>query len=331
MDKLNTCSGFFDLNIKFNKASIKKTVEMAKQLGYNVIALDTRLEESAFEVKKKKKGEPRDITDIVPAPANLDDILGESQTNIKILHRLTVEFGNSLQAHKLAQSENFKKYEIVAVIPMSQSAFQYSCSNLDVDIITFNPEDLPQFRITRKMYTMATDRGVYFELMYSPAIHDSTPRRNIVSLSHVYHAVGKSQNIVVTSNAESPYDLRGPYDVINLCLIFGMTEESAKHAISDSCRRLYIRSVSRRCGKAVVWVSRIPSSDEEGSSTGDDELFSEASCSSGKRKGPVLCVSDNDSDDEGPSSDIAGKLSASKEAGQLLNRSKSGKRMKSIS
>ncbi|XP_046385304.1 ribonuclease P protein subunit p30 [Ischnura elegans] len=324
MDKLGTWSGFFDLNVKYNKSTVKKTIETAIQLGYKVIAIDTVLEESAFETKKKKKGEPRDNVDIVPAPIDLHEILGDSAKDVKILHRLTIEFVNSLQAHKLSQSENFKKYEIVAVIPVSQSTFQYACSSMDVDIISFKPEDTPQFRISRKMYAMATDRGIYFELMYSPAVHDSNSRKNIISLSHLYHAVGKSQNIIVTSNAESPFDLRGPYDVINLCLIFGMTEELAKRAISDSCRTLCIRSVGRRCGKAVVWVSRIPSSEDEVSS-GDDELLTDQLCVPVKRKERSVICSGGKESNEGV------EFLPSTETSDDLNSFNPGKRKKSNS
>ncbi|KAG8231206.1 hypothetical protein J437_LFUL010903 [Ladona fulva] len=78
------------------------------------------------------------------------------------------------------------------------------------------------------------------------------------------------KSVFVTSNGAEPYDLRGPYDVMNLCLILGMNEEKAKEAISGVCRSLYIHSVGRRCGKAVVWVSKIPSGSD--SSSMDEEM-----------------------------------------------------------
>lgn len=63
---------------------------------------------------------------------------------------------------------------------------------------------------------MVVEKGMYFEIMYAPAINDSTLRKNVIHMSHVYHALGKSKNIILTSWASSPRCFRGPYDLVNL-------------------------------------------------------------------------------------------------------------------
>lgn len=70
--------------------------------------------------------------------------------------------------------------------------------------------------MNRKLYNVLKDRNVYFELMYSPAIRDSTSRKNIIHMSHLYHAYGKSKNIIISSSAAEAFQVRSPYDVINL-------------------------------------------------------------------------------------------------------------------
>lgn len=54
------------------------------------------------------------------------------------------------------------------------------------------------------------------EICYSPAITDSTKRKNTISTSHLYHSFGKSKNIIVSSGATDYFQIRSPYDVINL-------------------------------------------------------------------------------------------------------------------
>lgn len=64
---------------------------------------------------------------------------------------------------------------------------------MDVDLISFDPDDIGLVKCNRKMYNLAVERGLSFEIMYTPAIRDSTARKNIIQLAHFYHAFGKSK------------------------------------------------------------------------------------------------------------------------------------------
>lgn len=64
---------------------------------------------------------------------------------------------------------------------------------MDVDLISFEPDDIGLVKCNRKMYNLAVERGLSFEIMYTPAIRDSTARKNIIQLAHFYHAFGKSK------------------------------------------------------------------------------------------------------------------------------------------
>lgn len=114
------------------------------------------------------------------------------------------------------KSANYKKYDIIAVMPTSKAAFQFTCSNIEADILTFNPENKANFSINRKMYMLLVEKGYHYEILYSPAIQDSTARKNLIHQSHVYHSVGKSKNIIISSGATNSILLRSPYDIINL-------------------------------------------------------------------------------------------------------------------
>ncbi|XP_069674523.1 ribonuclease P protein subunit p30 [Periplaneta americana] len=251
--------GFCDLNVCIdgeNKKSLRNTCQTLLDLGYRVIALNHVFDASVLEQKKKKKkGEVQEKSDPIPAPSN-EDIVQHFKGKLDINQRLTVVISSHMEAHKLSQSANAKLYNILAVIPNSQAAFQHACSTMEVDLITFDPNNIGVVKYNRKMYNMAVGRGISFELMYAPAIRDSTARKNIIQLAHSYHAYGKSKQIVVSSGASNPFHIRGPYDIVNLGLLFGLSEEQSKAALTSACRFLLIRAAGRRLGKTVV----IPSS-----------------------------------------------------------------------
>lgn len=245
--------GFCDLSIKNNYELDK--LHYVEKLGFNTVAIDTHIEESSEEPKKKKKkGETREKKDFIPSPPEFSADLLQT-TKLNILQRVTIEFSDSGIAHKLNQSDNLKKYDIIAVIPKTLQAFQYACGSMDIDVITFSPEGRIPFKVSRKLYSQAVERGIFFELMYSPAIRDSTSRKNIIITAHSYHAVGKSRNIIVTSGAENHMQLRDVHDVINLGFILGLNSNQSLEVVRNNARRLILKAQGRKCGKHYITVS----------------------------------------------------------------------------
>lgn len=244
--------GFCDLSVSRNY-DLKK-LELFEKLGFNTIALDTHVEESSDEPrKKKKKGEIKEKKDYIPAPVEIPKDVTDG-INLNILQRVTIELSDQSSSYKLALSENIKKYDIIAVIPKTLQAFQFVCNTLDFDIIAFEPETRIPYKISRKLYRLAIEKGMFFELMYAPAIKDSTSRKNIISTAHIYHAVGKSKNIIVTSGAENDFHIRDVHDVINLGFIFGLNSNHSLEVIRNNARRLILKAEGRRRGKFYVNV-----------------------------------------------------------------------------
>lgn len=244
--------GFCDLSIS-NKFELDK-LQTLKKLGYNTIAINTYVEELSDEPKKKKKkGENKEKKDYIPEPTVVPKEIMDS-CKLNILQRVTIEFSDSGIAHKMNQSDNLKKYDIIAVVPKTLQAFQYACGTMDIDVISFEPEGRIPFKVNRKLYRQAVERSIFFELMYSPAIRDSTARRNIISNSHIYHAVGKSKNIIITSGAESHIHARTVQDVINLAFIFGLNSNESLQVVRNNARRLILKADGRKRGKHYMTV-----------------------------------------------------------------------------
>uniref|UniRef100_A0A8B9TBC3 Ribonuclease P/MRP subunit p30 n=1 Tax=Anas platyrhynchos TaxID=8839 RepID=A0A8B9TBC3_ANAPL len=71
-------------------------------------------------------------------------------------------------------------------------------------------------------------------------------------------------NIVISSAAERPLELRGPYDVANLGLLFGLSESEAKAAVSTNCRATILHGETRKSACGVVYtVKKLRKVEEE--------------------------------------------------------------------
>ncbi|XP_022187399.1 ribonuclease P protein subunit p30 [Nilaparvata lugens] len=265
---MNT-SPFHDLNISSD--AVGDGIKLFKRLydfGYRTIAVNQVVDEVATEPKgKKRKGEKNDV-DIVPLPVVVD-LPEELAGRLKVLNRLTVRLSDPSQYVKVAQSENLKKYHLLAVTPLNENTFQHLCHTLDVDIITLTAAE-KNLRFNRKLYNLAVSKNMYFELSYGLALNSSTNRRDLIQLSHTLHGVGKSKNIIITSSATSYLQIRGPYEVMNLGLLFGLSQDQAKRAISNLPMDVIKKRDGRRFGKNVVTVMKI---DDDGSL---DEITSKA-------------------------------------------------------
>lgn len=173
-------------------------------------------------------------------------------------------------SHVIARSQNIKKFHIVAALPTSDAALQHACQTFQGDIITYNPDTI-RIRLSRKFYYVAIRRNMFFELKYSPVIIDSTVRKRTISRAQQYHMVGKSKAIIISSEATDSFHIRSPYDISGLGLIFGLSEEQAKCAISTMCRKVFVSAESRRLGRSPV-VMKYQDVDTSTSEEEDEEM-----------------------------------------------------------
>lgn len=153
-------------------------------------------------------------------------------------------------------------------MPVTDQSLQHCCQSFIGDIVSF-PLDKGHISFSRKYYNLAVERKMFFEIRYAPAITDTNHRRQIIRRSHVYHSYGKSQNIVISSGAAKYIELRTPYEVANLGLLFGLSEEQSKCAMAGNCRKLLIRATGRRHNKAIMTAEVV--NDEETDKEDDED------------------------------------------------------------
>uniref|UniRef100_A0A182NUU6 Uncharacterized protein n=1 Tax=Anopheles dirus TaxID=7168 RepID=A0A182NUU6_9DIPT len=246
---MNNFTGFSDLCIPVARiAELKPILQEAIELGFHNVAIEQHMDVMKGDASSKKQ-------DAVPAPFCLKELKATFGGQIRLLNRLTITFDDVSVSLAVNKSKNIRLYNLIAALPTNESSFQYACQSMTCDIITYNSDTI-RMKMSRKFYYLAVDRNIAFELKYSPVIVTSQLRKSTIFRAHRYHSYGKSKNVIITSEARNPFQLRSPYDLANLGLIFGMSEEQSKEAIRGIPNRILLSAEGRRFGKAGVVIAR---------------------------------------------------------------------------
>nr|XP_033797397.1 ribonuclease P protein subunit p30 isoform X5 [Geotrypetes seraphini] len=194
------------------KCSVRLSTRLLGKLlvGYSTIAINHIAD---FQEKKKEIDKPVCPSELFPS---LPIVQGKSKP-IKVVTRLTLIVSDPSHCNVLrSTSPRTKLYDIVAVFPKTEKLFHAACTSLDVDLICINVTEKQPFYFRRPPINVAIERGVFFELVYTPAIKDSTMRRYTISNALSLMQICKGKNVIISSSAERPLELRGPYDVAAL-------------------------------------------------------------------------------------------------------------------
>lgn len=227
-------------------------------VGYEVIAIDV-VHTPSKNVTKKKKKQKDQAGDGVMKACTLkltDEELKSLQVDtkrVKILSRVTLSVSDSDQLQYLMSPE-VQEYDIVAVRPTSADIFAKAAKYVNLDIIQLEMEKSTKV-ITPGGLSEGIQKGIHFEIQYGPALRDSSIKRYLISNSQLLAGFSKSRNIIISSGAERAIELRGPHDVANLGLLFGLNEAQAKNSVSRSCRSVLLHAEERRALKAAVALS----------------------------------------------------------------------------
>jgi ribonuclease P/MRP protein subunit RPP1 len=278
--------GFCDLNVPCDGADgedLRRRLRRAFRLGYETVAVNVcvhqkdlvtkaKLQKSA---KKKAKASEEDedgrerLLDFPePSIVNIDksdypDLVSKGRKPT-VLSRLTIVFSDNSFLPKFNTSKTVKKYDLLALCPANAQALQNLLkSSFCADIITFNHELSGDMKWTRTLYTECVQKNMFFELCYAPMIRDATARRRTITQGHVYHAVGKSRHVVLSGEAASAIELRGPLDVANLGYLLGLNENECKLAVCKMPLEVVRAACGRRIGPYRATVQKIEDLSEE--------------------------------------------------------------------
>ena len=242
-------SNFADLCVPIDENNVplfEKTLANLKEFGFHAAAVTHRLE--LLQTKQ---------TPIPPCPDKSTVAKWAKQSGLTLYTRLTVSLTENSQLHALAQ-EAVRAYDILAVEPTTEKLFYRTCASLEADIISFDFTQRLLFFLKTPQVRQAIRRGMSFEILYSPMILDAAARRNTLTAAMELIEASKGKNVVLSSGSRGPMDVRGPYDVMNLGLLFGLKEAMAKETVSVNCRAVIRRAVARReTSKGVTSMRRV--------------------------------------------------------------------------
>ena len=211
-----------DLNIPFGdedlSGDISGTLAQLADFGYTTFVLNTCVDDISSPGSGK-----------LSKPAKFE-LPGSQLPPMRLLRRLT------LVLDKLADASSWNSgstpYDIIAVQPMNEGVFAQACETLDVDMIAIDGYAGMPFPLRQATVERAVKRGVFFELTYAKALGDSTARRHFISNAIELVRATRGRNLVLSSGARRPMDLRSPNDIANLAMLFGLDGASARDSIS---------------------------------------------------------------------------------------------------
>ncbi|KZV23945.1 hypothetical protein F511_23089 [Dorcoceras hygrometricum] len=275
--------GFFDLHIPYHesdrhvndKTSVKsrrlKLVLKAMELGYTGVAYNRTLKGVMSESDRCSTHlfPLSSILKLAPSASALSatvkfhrELLNVPvSTPFRQYTRITVIVDSPSQVAALnVGNPVLKSYDIAAVRPLNQNAFDQACQTSEVNIIAIDFSEKLPFRLKQPMVKAAIKRGVYFEITYSGLLGDAQSRRLMISNSKMLVEWTRGKNLIFSSSASSAMELRGPLDVSNLFSLLGLSIEHAKAAISKNCRSLLANALRKKqFYKEAVKVEEIPS------------------------------------------------------------------------
>ncbi|GAO49627.1 PHP domain-like protein [Saitoella complicata NRRL Y-17804] len=230
---------FYDLNVPW-PVNDPKLIPILDHLGYNVIALN-------YTHNGKIPGAfPKVIPD-TPFPQT---------PKLRTIKRLTLILSDGAPPQTSQLQAASQQYDLLAVRPTSEKTFQQACTNLEgVDMISLDMSERLPYVLKMSTCGAAVSRGLKFEICYSQSIHDLAARRQLISNAAALTRATRSRGIIISSSAARALELRGPYDVINLATMWGLSQEIGRDAVGEGARAVCMHAETRgRTHKAVLRV-----------------------------------------------------------------------------
>lgn len=244
-------------------------------MGYNTIALN-------FAITGKV---PADTSNQIPNPLPVT-----IPKSIHLLRRCTLHLSDPSQNHRL-QALN-SAYDLLAIRPDNEKSLQQACQGLECDLISLDLSIRFPFYFKHTTMAQALQRGVKFEICYGPGILNSdggASRRNLISNATQLIRATRGRGIVISSEAKRALACRGPADVVNLAVLWGLGQERGMEAVGKEARSIVVQAEMRRRSFRgvidVVYGGEKPERVPEKSTKGKQDKGKQ---DKGKRKAEVL-------------------------------------------
>ncbi|EQL02900.1 RNase P subunit p30 [Ophiocordyceps sinensis CO18] len=250
----------YELNLAWSPATtpdrLLQVLSLSASLGYATVALNHTLE-LPLPAKLVSPFTPL----LLPPPAGASP----AKKLPHVLHRATL-----LLADPAASNYRLPAlaavYDVLAIRPLTEKAFQNACLTLDVPIISLDLAVHFPFHFRPKSCMAAVARGVRFEICYAQLLAaDSRGRANfIANLSSLVRAT-RGRGFLISSEAQTALALRGPADVVNLLSVWGLASERGLEGFRSIPRSVVVNEGIKRNGfRGVIDVVQVAPRDGDG-------------------------------------------------------------------
>lgn len=114
------------------------------------------------------------------------------------------------------------------------------------------------FYFKHTMLSNALQRGIRIEICYAPGMSNSdggAPRRNLISNATQLIRATRGRGIIISSEAKRALSCRGPADVVNMGVLWGLGQERGMEAIGREARSAVVQAeMKRRSFRGVIDV-----------------------------------------------------------------------------
>ncbi|KAF2234955.1 putative ribonuclease P complex subunit Pop2 [Viridothelium virens] len=271
---------FYDLNVQWvqNENELQRTLSFLAELGYNVVALNYTLSGKL----------PSEITCPIPDPLPFP-----TPPTLRILRRCTLLTTSPSQNHRLGDLT--RTHDLVALRPTDEATLLQACTSLlDCALISLDLTQRFAFPFKHRSLGAAIERGVKFEICYSPGIlaNDATARRNLISNATQLVRATRGRGLVISSEAGRALGCRAPWDVVNLAAMWGLGRERGREAVTGVARHAVVSAQLKRTSyRGVVDVveggvqpERGGKAKEKGKQAGNKRKLEQSEEHGGKKK-----------------------------------------------
>ncbi|KAK4153230.1 RNase P subunit p30-domain-containing protein [Chaetomidium leptoderma] len=272
----------YDLNIAWSPgtpaAELERTLKFAKNLGYDVVALNHIISDAAIPTQPTPITNP--IPQLTPPHPSYPSSSSSSTTNLSTtapsslpppttnqlpttLRRATLTITDPATTnYRLA--DHARAYDLVALRPTSDKSFSWAClSTTDPPaLVSLDLASHLGWHVHHRTAMAAVQRGVRFEVCYSQAfggggVGDSGNRQRVNFIGNVQSLLRatKGRGVIISSEARGVLGLRAPADVVNLMAVWGLGPEKGFAALGEGARAVVVNEgIKRRGFRGVVDV-----------------------------------------------------------------------------
>ncbi|KAK5992895.1 putative ribonuclease P protein subunit 3 [Cladobotryum mycophilum] len=252
----------YDLNIAWSPATsqdrLLQILSVASSLGYATVALNHTLE-------LPLPGNPTSPFPQLPPPS-------PSSRLPSVLRRATFALADPAASNYRLQTL-VNVYDLLAIRPLTEKAFQNACITLDIPLISLDMTQHFPFHFRPKPCMAAVSRGVRFEVCYSQALAaDQRGRANFIANTASLIRATRGRGIILSSEAKSALGLRAPADVVNLLNMWGLPSEKAMEGLRSIPRSVVMNEGLKRNGfRGVVDIVQVAKKDVTKGDQDDDQ------------------------------------------------------------